>query len=110
MILNCIELFISVEFDYDASNDVLHNILLVTENAAWNCWWFRRYVLIWCKHQLAQMNKIPTRDHKQCGGSRSTMYVNIAGNLNVDDDVHDDSVLMYVGEDDDGDNGDYDWL
>lgn len=33
VILNCIELFISVEFDYDASNDVLHNILLVTENA-----------------------------------------------------------------------------
>lgn len=33
VILNCIERAISVEFDHDASDKVLHNILLVIENA-----------------------------------------------------------------------------
>lgn len=40
VILNCIELAISVEFDHDASDKVLHDILVVIENVAWNCWWF----------------------------------------------------------------------
>lgn len=35
VILNCIELAISVEFDWDASNEILHETLVAIENVPW---------------------------------------------------------------------------